>query len=87
MVSSDFVTDTHSSIVDSTAGLSLTPKFHKLISWYGACPRPPTPCPQAGARCCKQHAVDFVSWSRAVMGIAFALMEIEHNRQRSCCLR
>ena len=44
MVSSDFVTDTHSSIVDSTAGLSLTPKFHKLISWYGACPRPPMPC-------------------------------------------
>ncbi|KAK9836319.1 hypothetical protein WJX81_005088 [Elliptochloris bilobata] len=34
VVSSDFVTDTHSSIVDATAGLSLTPKFHKLISWY-----------------------------------------------------
>ena len=38
MVSSDFVTDTHSSVVDAGAGLSLTPTFHKLVSWYGGCP-------------------------------------------------
>lgn len=42
-MSSDFVTDTHSSIVDSTAGLSLTPKFHKLVSWYGAHPAQQAP--------------------------------------------
>jgi hypothetical protein len=38
VVSSDFVTDTHSSIVDAGAGISLTPKFVKLVSWYGASP-------------------------------------------------
>eukprot|EP00835_Amoeboradix_gromovi_P004650 NODE_374_length_9848_cov_0.468971.p8 type:complete len:111 gc:universal NODE_374_length_9848_cov_0.468971:8900-8568(-) len=34
VVSSDFVTDTHSSIFDSNAGIQLNPKFVKLISWY-----------------------------------------------------
>ena len=34
VVSSDFVGDTHSSIVDSTAGLQLSDQFVKLVSWY-----------------------------------------------------
>ena len=34
VVSTDFVTDTHSSIFDSNAGIQLNPKFVKLISWY-----------------------------------------------------
>jgi glyceraldehyde 3-phosphate dehydrogenase len=34
VVSSDFVGDTHSSIFDADAGLSLNPNFVKLISWY-----------------------------------------------------
>eukprot|EP00195_Chlamydomonas_chlamydogama_P006260 CAMPEP_0202893434 /NCGR_PEP_ID=MMETSP1392-20130828/3011_1 /ASSEMBLY_ACC=CAM_ASM_000868 /TAXON_ID=225041 /ORGANISM="Chlamydomonas chlamydogama, Strain SAG 11-48b" /LENGTH=367 /DNA_ID=CAMNT_0049577769 /DNA_START=138 /DNA_END=1241 /DNA_ORIENTATION=+ len=34
VVSSDFVTDAHSSIVDAKAGIMLTPTFVKLVSWY-----------------------------------------------------
>jgi glyceraldehyde-3-phosphate dehydrogenase type I len=34
VVSSDFIGDSHSSIFDSDAGLSLNPHFVKLISWY-----------------------------------------------------
>ena len=34
VVSSDFIHDSHSSVFDSTAGLSLTPTFVKLVSWY-----------------------------------------------------
>jgi len=34
VVSSDFLGDTHSSIVDASAGLQLSDKFVKLISWY-----------------------------------------------------
>jgi len=34
VVSSDFVGDTHSSIFDAEAGISLNPNFVKLISWY-----------------------------------------------------
>jgi len=34
VVSSDFIGDTHSSIFDSKAGISLNPNFAKLISWY-----------------------------------------------------
>ena len=34
VVSSDFVTDPHSSIIDSKAGLMLSPTFVKLVSWY-----------------------------------------------------
>ena len=34
VVSSDFIGDPRSSIFDSTAGLSLTPTFAKLVSWY-----------------------------------------------------
>jgi glyceraldehyde 3-phosphate dehydrogenase len=34
VVSSDFVGDTHSSIFDADAGISLNPNFVKLISWY-----------------------------------------------------
>ncbi|CAL8472175.1 g11717 [Coccomyxa elongata] len=34
VVSSDFITDTHSSIVDARAGIQLSPTFVKLISWY-----------------------------------------------------
>jgi len=34
VVSSDFIGDTHSSIVDVKAGISLNPNFVKLVSWY-----------------------------------------------------
>lgn len=33
VVSSDFIGDTHSSIVDAKAGISLSPTFVKLVSW------------------------------------------------------
>jgi glyceraldehyde 3-phosphate dehydrogenase len=34
VVSSDFIGDTHSSIFDARAGISLSPNFVKLIAWY-----------------------------------------------------
>ncbi|KAL3235189.1 hypothetical protein RNJ44_02977 [Nakaseomyces bracarensis] len=34
VVSSDFLGDTHSSIFDASAGIQLSPKFVKLVSWY-----------------------------------------------------
>ena len=34
VVSSDFVSNRHSSIFDEKAGISLNENFHKLISWY-----------------------------------------------------
>lgn len=34
VVSSDFTGDTHSSIFDAKAGISLNNNFVKLISWY-----------------------------------------------------
>ncbi|EJS43172.1 tdh1p [Saccharomyces arboricola H-6] len=34
VVSSDFLGDTHASIFDAAAGIQLSPKFVKLISWY-----------------------------------------------------
>ncbi|KAH9413757.1 Glyceraldehyde-3-phosphate dehydrogenase 2 [Dermatophagoides pteronyssinus] len=34
VVSSDFISDTHSSIFDAKAGIALTPTFVKLIAWY-----------------------------------------------------
>eukprot|EP00178_Gracilaria_changii_P010787 TRINITY_DN31315_c0_g1_i1.p1 TRINITY_DN31315_c0_g1~~TRINITY_DN31315_c0_g1_i1.p1 ORF type:complete len:345 (-),score=67.70 TRINITY_DN31315_c0_g1_i1:210-1208(-) len=34
VVSTDFTSDTHSSIFDSLAGISLSPTFVKLVSWY-----------------------------------------------------
>ncbi|GCE98585.1 glyceraldehyde-3-phosphate dehydrogenase [Zygosaccharomyces mellis] len=34
VVSSDFLGDTNSSIVDANAGIQLTPTFVKLVSWY-----------------------------------------------------
>ncbi|CCF58305.1 hypothetical protein KAFR_0E01510 [Kazachstania africana CBS 2517] len=34
LVSSDFIGDTRSSIFDATAGIQLSPKFVKLVSWY-----------------------------------------------------
>ena len=33
VVSSDFIGDTRSSIVDAQAGISLSPNFVKLVSW------------------------------------------------------
>ncbi|GAX85806.1 hypothetical protein CEUSTIGMA_g13221.t1 [Chlamydomonas eustigma] len=34
VVSSDFITDPHSSIIDAKAGIMLSPTFVKLVSWY-----------------------------------------------------
>ncbi|KAG1665113.1 hypothetical protein FOA52_007804 [Chlamydomonas sp. UWO 241] len=34
VVSSDFVHDSHSSIIDAKAGIMLSPTFVKLVSWY-----------------------------------------------------
>ncbi|XP_073832339.1 glyceraldehyde-3-phosphate dehydrogenase 2-like [Musca autumnalis] len=34
VVSTDFITDTHSSVFDAKAGISLSDNFVKLISWY-----------------------------------------------------
>lgn len=34
VVSSDFIGDTRSSIIDKQAGISLSPTFVKLVSWY-----------------------------------------------------
>lgn len=34
VVSSDFIGDTHSSIFDAKAGISLSDNFVKLVSWY-----------------------------------------------------
>ncbi len=34
VVSSDFIGETHTSIFDSKAGIMLSPKFVKLVSWY-----------------------------------------------------
>ena len=34
VVSTDFISDTHSSIFDEKAGISLTDDFVKLVSWY-----------------------------------------------------
>ncbi|CAI1512023.1 hypothetical protein SEUBUCD646_0J01560 [Saccharomyces eubayanus] len=34
VVSSDFLGDTHASIFDASAGIQLSPKFVKLVSWY-----------------------------------------------------
>lgn len=34
LVSTDFIGDSHTSIVDSTAGIAISDEFIKLISWY-----------------------------------------------------
>jgi len=34
-VSTDFITDSRSSIVDGKACISLNPQFVKLVAWYG----------------------------------------------------
>lgn len=34
VVSSDFISDTHSSIFDANACISLNPHFVKLVAWY-----------------------------------------------------
>ena len=34
VVSSDFIHDPHSSVFDAGAGISLNPRFVKVISWY-----------------------------------------------------
>jgi len=34
VVSSDFIGDSHSSIFDAKAGISLNKNFVKLVSWY-----------------------------------------------------
>lgn len=33
VVSSDFIGDTHSSIFDAAAGISLSPTFVKIVAW------------------------------------------------------
>ena len=33
VVSSDFISDTHSSVFDALAGIQLNPTFVKLVSW------------------------------------------------------
>ena len=38
VVSSDFIGDTRSSIVDAKAGIQLSPTFVKLVSWCAALP-------------------------------------------------
>merc|ERR1711998_452229 len=34
VVSTDFITDPHSSIFDAKAGIAMSDKFVKLVSWY-----------------------------------------------------
>ena len=34
VVSSDFISDPHTSIFDATAGIALTDTFVKLVAWY-----------------------------------------------------
>ena len=34
IVSADIIGDKHSSIVDATAGIALSPTFMKFVSWY-----------------------------------------------------
>lgn len=34
VVSTDFVHDPHSSIIDAKAGIMLSPTFVKIVSWY-----------------------------------------------------
>jgi glyceraldehyde 3-phosphate dehydrogenase len=34
VVSSDFITDSHSSIFDAGAGMELNPNFFKIVAWY-----------------------------------------------------
>ena len=34
VVSSDFISDSHTSIFDATAGIMLTDTFVKLVAWY-----------------------------------------------------
>ena len=34
VVSTDFISDTHSSVVDIGACISLNPQFVKLVAWY-----------------------------------------------------
>ena len=34
VVSTDFISDTRSSIFDAKAGIALSDKFYKVISWY-----------------------------------------------------
>ena len=34
VVSSDFLGDSHSSIFDASAGIQISPRFVKLVSWY-----------------------------------------------------